>query len=148
MPSRYLILVGDGLHNFIDGVAIAASFAASPELGLATTSPSRCTRCRRSWRTSASSSPAATAYGKALLLNFLSGLTAILGAYLFFALGDVVEHHLAWFMTATAGMFIYIAGSDLIPQVHHHRAAPGALVYLPFLGGIVVIAALAALLGH
>ena len=45
-------------------------------------------------------------------------------------------------MTATAGMFIYIAGSDLIPQVHHHRTAPGVLVYLPFLGGIALIAAL------
>jgi zinc and cadmium transporter len=148
VPSRYLILVGDGVHNFIDGVAIAASFAASPELGLATTIAVTVHEVPQELADFSILIAGGYGYGKALLLNFLSGLTAILGAYLFFALGDVVEHHLAWFMTATAGMFIYIAGSDLIPQVHHHRAAPGALVYLPFLGGIVVIAALAALLGH
>jgi len=148
VPSRYLILVGDGVHNFIDGVAIAASFAASPELGLATTIAVTVHEVPQELADFSILIAGGYGYGKALLLNFLSGLTAILGAYLFFALGDVVEQHLAWFMTATAGMFIYIAGSDLIPQVHHHRAAPGALVYLPFLGGVVVFAALTALLEH
>jgi zinc and cadmium transporter len=148
VPSRYLILVGDGVHNFIDGVAIAASFAASPELGLATTLAVTVHEVPQELADFSILISGGYSYGRALLLNFVSGLTALLGAYLFFALGDVVERHLAWFMTATAGMFIYIAGSDLIPQVHHHRAAPGALVYLPFLGGVVIIAALAAVLGH
>ena len=148
VPSRYLILVGDGVHNFIDGVAIAASFAASPELGLATTLAVTVHEVPQELADFSILISGGYGYGKALLLNFVSGLTAILGAYLFFALGDVVEHHLAWFMTATAGMFIYIAGSDLIPQLHHHRAAPGGLVYLPFLGGVVIIAALTAVLAH
>jgi zinc and cadmium transporter len=147
VPSRYLILVGDGVHNFIDGVAIAASFAASPELGLATTLAVTVHEVPQEIADFSILIGGGFSFGKALLLNFLSGLTAILGALLFFALGGVVERHLAWFMTATAGMFIYIAGSDLIPQVHHHRAAPGALVYLPFLGGIAIIAALSAVLG-
>jgi zinc and cadmium transporter len=84
----------------------------------------------------------------ALLLNFLSGLTAILGAILFWTFAGALERHLAWFMTATAGMFIYIAGSDLIPQLHHHRTAPGLMIYVPFLGGIALIAVLNALTGH
>ena len=55
VPSRYLILVGDGVHNFIDGVAIAASFAASPRARVSPRrSRSRCTRCRRRSPTSAS----------------------------------------------------------------------------------------------
>lgn len=147
VPSRYLILVGDGVHNFIDGVAIAASFAASPELGLATTLAVTVHEVPQEIADFSILMGGGFSFGKALLLNFLSGLTAILGAVLFFALGDVVERHLAWFMTATAGMFIYIAGSDLIPQVHHHRAAPGTLVYLPFLGGVAIIAVLSAMLG-
>ena len=60
------------------------------------------------------------------------------------ARGHGSTHHLAWFMTATAGMFIYIAGTDLIPQLHHHREGPGAMVYLPFLGGIALIATVGA----
>jgi zinc and cadmium transporter len=80
----------------------------------------------------------------ALVLNFLSGLTAMLGAVLFWTFAGPLENHLAWFMTATAGMFIYIAGSDLIPQVHHQRTAPGSMIYVPFLGGIALIAVLRA----
>src|SRR4029453_16793411 len=148
VPSRYLILVGGGVRNFIDGVPIAAGSAASPELGLATTLAVTVHEVPQELADFSILISGGYSYGRALLLNFVAGLTALLGAYLFFALGDVVERHLAWFMTATAGMFIYIAGSDLIPQVNHHRAAPGALVYLPFLGGVVIIAALAAVLGH
>jgi zinc and cadmium transporter len=148
VPSRYLILLGDAVHNFIDGVAIAASFAASPELGVATTVAVTVHEVPQEIADFSILIGGGFRFRTALALNFLSGLTAILGALLFFALGDAVERHLAWFMTATAGMFIYIAGSDLIPQVHHHRAAPGSLVYLPFLGGIVLIAALSTALGH
>ncbi len=148
VPSRYLILVGDAVHNFIDGVAIAASFAASPELGLATTVAVTVHEVPQEIADFSILIGGGFRFRVALLLNFLSGLTAILGALLFFALGGVLEDHLAWFMTATAGMFIYIAGSDLIPQVHHHRTAPGALIYVPFLGGIALIAALGGLVGH
>src|SRR5262245_21318 len=80
VTSRYLILVGDGLHNFIDGVAIAASFLANPTLGVVTT-----------LAITAHEVPQEIAdYGilvsgkfpprTALLLNFLSGLTAVVGA--------------------------------------------------------------------
>jgi zinc and cadmium transporter len=147
LPSRYLILLGDGVHNLIDGVVIAASFAVGPELGLATTLAVMVHEVPQEIADFSILIGGGFRFRTALLLNFLSGLTAILGALLFFALGDLVEGKLAWFMTATAGMFIYIAGSDLIPQ-HHHRAAPGALVYIPFLGGVAVIAALSLATGH
>jgi hypothetical protein len=45
-------------------------------------------------------------------------------------------------------MFIYVAGSDLIPQLQHQRTGPGAMVYLPFLGGIALIAAVSATVGR
>ena len=73
---------------------------------------------------------------------------ALLGPVVFFALESRVTHHLAWFMTGAAGMFIYVAGTDLIPQLHHHREGPGAMVYLPFLGGIALIATVGALVGR
>ena len=147
-PSGYLILVGDGVHNFIDGVAIAASFAASPALGLATTLAVTVHEVPQELADFSILISGGFSVRTALVLNFVSGLTALLGPLFFFAVEGLAEKHLAWFMTTTAGMFIYIAGSDLIPQVHHHRAAPGGLVYVPFLGGIALIAILGLAVGR
>ena len=147
-PSRYLVLLGDGLHNFIDGVVIAASFAASPELGIATTVAVTVHEVPKEIADFSILMSGGFDFRTALLLNFATGLMALLGPVVFFALEGTVTHHLAWFMTGTAGMFIYIAGTDLIPQLHHHREGPGAMVYLPFLGGIALIATVGALVGR
>jgi zinc and cadmium transporter len=146
-PSRYLVLVGDGLHNLIDGIVIAASFAASPELGLATTLAVTVHEVPKEIADFTILTSSGYPFRTALLLNFATGLMAMLGPLLFFSVKPI-EHHLAWFMTATAGMFIYIAGSDLIPQLHHHRPSSGAWIYVPFLGGIALMAALGAVVGH
>src|SRR5262245_40429873 len=146
--ARYLILVGDGVHNFIDGVAIAASFAASFELGLATTLAVTVHEVPQELADFSILISGGYSVRTALVLNFVSGLTALLGPVFFFAVEGASERHLAWFMTATAGMFIYIAGSDLIPQLHHHGAAPGGLVYVLFLAGVAIIAILTMAVGH
>lgn len=147
VASRYMILIGDAVHNFVDGVVIAASFLASPALGMTT-----------AFAVMAHEIPQEIAdYGilirgkvsprNALLLNFASGLFAILGALACFWLEDLVLPHLGWFLTATAGMFIYIAGSDLIPELHEpaHR---GQWIYTaPFLVGIALMVVVTAWLG-
>jgi zinc and cadmium transporter len=146
VASPYLILIGDGLHNFIDGVAIAASFAAAPELGVVTTLAVIVHEVPQELADFGILVAGGMTTRVALLLNFLSGLTAVVGALVFFAGGIAVEPYVAWFMAATAGMFLYIASADLIPQLHHHRTLhPGAA--LPFLGGINLIALLRELSG-
>jgi zinc and cadmium transporter len=147
-PSRYLVLLGDGLHNFIDGVVIAASFAASPELGIATTVAVTVHEVPKEIADFSILMSGGFDFRTALMLNFASGLMAMLGPVLFFAVEGAVANHLAWFMTGAAGMFIYVAGTDLIPQLHDPRAGPGAMVYLPFLGGIALIAAVGAMVGR
>jgi zinc and cadmium transporter len=141
--SPYLILVGDGLHNFIDGLAIAASFAASPELGVITTLAVAVHEVPQELADFGILVAGGMTTRHALLLNFLSGLTAVLGALAFFAAGPAIEPYTAWFMAATAGMFIYVASADLIPQLHHHRALHPT--QLPFLGGVALIWLLRAL---
>lgn len=139
--SPYLILVGDGLHNFIDGIAIAASFAAGPELGVVTTLAVVVHEVPQELADFGILVADGMTPRRALLMNFLSGLSSVIGAVAFFAVGAAVEPYLAWCMAATAGMFLYVASADLIPQLHHHRALhPGT--QLPFLGGILLIAAL------
>jgi zinc and cadmium transporter len=144
--SGYLVLIGDGLHNLIDGVVVAASFLVSPELGVTTT-----------LAVAAHEIPQEIAdYGllvsrrfsrrTALLLNFASGLTALVGVALCFALRGAIEPHVGWALTATAGMFIYIAASDLIPELHHVRRRGSHAHTVPFFAGIAMVALLSAVL--
>lgn len=147
-PSRWLILIGDGLHNFIDGVVIAASFTVSPEIGILTTLAVAIHEIPQELADFTILVAGGFTLRQALVLNLASGITAVFGALAFLALQDMLEGGIAWFMSTTAGMFIYIAASDLIPQLHHQRTGLNALIYVPFLGGVAVIATLGVLLGH
>ena len=77
-------------------------------------------------------------------MNFLSGLTALVGVFACFGLRTLVQTHLGWFLTATAGMFIYIAASDLIPELHTHDQRDQWIYTLPFILGVALMAGLGA----
>jgi zinc and cadmium transporter len=140
MTSRYLILVGDALHNFIDGVAIGASFLANPALGIVTTLAITAHEVPKEIADYGILISGGFAPRTALLLNFLTALTAVAGALVCFLVKGFVQSHLAGFMAATAGTFIYIAGSDLIPELHHPRHASTWMATVPFIIGVVLMA--------
>jgi zinc and cadmium transporter len=146
--TRVFVLFGDGLHNAIDGVAIAASFLVSTELGIVTT-----------LAVIAHEIPHEVAdYGilirggyskrKALVYNFLSGLTAVAGALVTLVFQDFVEANLGYFIAGTAGMFLYIASANLIPELAHQKVKGRFLYTVPFLIGIATIALLLAAVPH
>jgi zinc and cadmium transporter len=85
---------------------------------------------------------------RALLLNLLSGLASVLGAALCLALQDAIAPYLSWFMAATAGMFIYVAASDLLPELHHSPTRHHWHVAAPFFVGMALIAALGLIVPH
>jgi zinc and cadmium transporter len=144
--SRMLVLVGDGLHNFVDGVVIAASFILSPALGIATTTAVAAHEIPQEIADYGILTRGGYSRRRALALNFLSGLTAVLGALVVFAFGTAVQEHIAWFVAAAAGMFIYIAAADLLPELHRHEdghaSGPSGLIGAAFVGGIAVIVVL------
>lgn len=146
--SRYFILVGDGIHNFIDGVAIAASFIVSPELGILTTLAVAAHELPHEVGDYAILVRSGYSRARALFFNFLSGLTAVLGAVATFVAADFVEANLAWFLAAVAGMFLYIAAANLIPELHHQRVKGKFIYGLPFFAGVLVIALLTIYLPH
>ena len=74
-----------------------------------------------------------------MLLNFISGLAAMLGALWCFWFEGLVSTHLPWFLAATAGMFIYIAASDLLPELHS-RTRQEWIYAVPFFVGVALIA--------
>jgi len=142
VASSWLILIGDGVHNFIDGIVIGASFSVSMELGLVTTLAVAVHEIPQELADFSILVSGGFETRTALALNFVSGLTAVAGALGVFAFSNALKAHIAWFMTATLGMFVYIAGSDLIPQLHHHERDLHGWIYLPFLAGVGVIALL------
>jgi zinc and cadmium transporter len=137
-----LVLIGDAVHNFVDGVAIAASFLADPRLGVATTLAVAVHEIPQEIADAALLLRSRFSRRSALAWNFACGLCSVVGAVAVFALRGPVEGHLAWFMTSTAGMFLYIAASDLIPELHHPEGGGSWLYTLPFLAGVALIAAL------
>lgn len=137
----YLSLLGDGLHNFIDGMVIAVSFAASIKLGIVTTVAIILHEIPQEIGDYAVLIYGGFSKQKALFFNFIIALTAIAGALAGFFLSGVMRNSTVFILPFTAGGFIYIATSDLIPEIHKEsnlRRSTAALI--AFLLGIVFMA--------
>lgn len=139
-PSTILITVGDGVHNFIDGVVIAAAFITNPVLGFITTLAIAAHEIPHELADFSVLLHGGMSKGKALLYNFLSALTALLGSVLGYFYLETIEGSLPFFLSFTAGMFIYIACSDLIPDMHQEfKQNKNWLQAVPFVAGLILI---------
>lgn len=140
----YTNLIGDGLHNFLDGIIIASSYLVSLPVGIATTIAVILHEIPQEIGDFAILIHAGFSKGKALAVNFASALMAVLGVIVVFILGDIVENLEIILVPIAAGGFIYIAGSDLIPELHKHssKLAKNLLQLIAFLVGIGVMALL------
>jgi len=137
----YLNLVGDGLHNFIDGMVIAASFVVSFKLGVVTTIAIIFHEIPQELGDFGVLIFGGFTKKKALVYNFLTALTAMLGALAGYFIIDFSRGFSNFIMPLTAGGFIYIATSDLIPQIHKETdLRRSSLAFFAFLLGIVFMA--------
>ena len=116
-PLGTMNLIGDGLHNFIDGMIIAGSFLLNIQLGIATTIAVIAHEIPQEIGDFGVLIHAGYSRGKALLFNFLSAMAAILGAFLTLIIGAKLENFTIFIIPLTAGGFIYIATADLIPEL-------------------------------
>jgi zinc and cadmium transporter len=120
-PLGLMVVLGDGLHNFVDGVLIAAAFLADPALGWATTLAVIAHEIPQEVGDFMVLLDAGYGRARALALNVLSSLGSVLGGVLgWFALrgvSDVIPYALA----LAAASFIYIAVADLVPALQRHR---------------------------
>lgn len=144
-PVATMNLVGDGLHNFIDGAIVAAAFTVSPELGIATAIAVALHEIPQELGDFAILLHGGLAPRKALLLNFATGLAAVAGGAtaLLFSSVAAIERPLLPF---TAGAFVYIASTDLIPELHK-EPEPGksAVQVIALIAGVATMVALLAL---
>lgn len=117
-PVGKLVLISDGIHNFIDGIIIGISFLVSVPIGIATTFAIILHEIPQEIGDFAVLLHAGYTRKRALWLNFISALTALSGTLLAFVLGEFGERFTAWILPLAAGGFIYIAVADLIPELH------------------------------
>ena len=129
-PLGYISLVTDSLHNFTDGVLIAAAWMASPEVGIATTLAVVVHEIPQEISDFGVLLHAGFSKRKALLLNFVAACTAIIGAVITVVLGEVTEKLIVFILPFAAGGFIYLAGSDLIPELHRESSVRKSMIQL------------------
>ena len=136
-PFSYLLLISDSVHNFIDGLIIAASFVVAFPLGIATALAVALHEIPQEM-----GDFGVLVYGgfkkvKALILNFLSASTVVLGGVVGFFLAEKIGGSIVFLLPFAAGNFIYIACSDLIPEIKHKANLKNSLIhFFVFLLGI------------
>ena len=142
-PIATMNLIGDFVHNFIDGLVIAASYMASIPLGIATTIAVLLHEIPQEIGDFGILIHGGFSKKKAIMFNFLSALAAVLGALIALYIGITSEHMLSVLIPFAAGGFIYIAGSDLIPELHKETNPKKSIIQLlAMLLGIGVMMAL------
>lgn len=129
-PVVFMNLIGDGFHNFIDGAVISASFLTTIPLGIATTLAVVLHEIPQEIGDFGVLLHGGLSKTKALVFNFVSALTAVAGAILVLILGERIVGVSQLLIPFTAGGFIYIAGSDLIPELHKETNLAKSLIQM------------------
>jgi len=137
----YLNLIGDGFHNFIDGMVIAVSFTLSVKLGIVTTIAIILHEIPQELGDFGVLVYGGFSKQKALFYNFISALTSMVGAIVGYFISDFARGFSNFILPLTAGGFIYIATSDLIPEIHKEsNVKRSTSAFIAFLLGIIFMA--------
>lgn len=126
-PVAALIVLGDSLHNFVDGVLIAAAFLTDPALGWTTAVAVIAHEVPQEVGDFLILLDAGYSRKRALVLNALSSLAAVAGGVLGYFSLRAAQHALPYILALAAAGFIYIAVADLIPNLHRRFAVKDAL---------------------
>ncbi len=143
-PLVTMNLIGDSVHNFIDGMLIGASYIVSIPIGITTTIAIILHEIPQEIGDFGVLVHGGLPIKKALLFNFMSASVAAIGAIISLAIGTHIEGYTAALLPITAGGFLYIAGSDLIPELHHEvRASRSLWQLISIMLGVGIMAILA-----
>jgi zinc and cadmium transporter len=141
-PLGYLVLVADGVHNFIGGLAVAGAFLVDVRVGLVTWVAAAAHEVPQELGDFGILIHAGWSKARALLVNFASALTFLVGGWVAYALAGRFE--VTWLLPFAAGNFVYIAAADLIPELTAYpeatRKALLSGMFVLGLGLLVVVA--------
>ena len=145
-PLTYLILLGDGLHNFLGGLAVAGAFLIDIRLGVTTWLAAAAHEVPQEFGDFAVLVHGGWTRKRALLYNALSGATFLIGGIVAYAASFRLD--VSFLVPFAAGNFIYIGASDLVPEVNKHRdARTNVIHFASFASGLGLLFAIRVLLG-
>ena len=128
----YVSLAGDALHNFIDGVILVGAFIVSPTLGIATAIAVLLHEVPQEIADFGILLKSGFSQKKALVYNFLVSLTAFLGAGIALTLTNIIELGTSYLIAFTVGGFLYLVGTDLLPELHKKFSKKATLLQFVF----------------
>lgn len=123
-------LIGDTVHNLIDGMLIAASYFVSIPIGIATTLAILLHEIPQEIGDFSIFIHGGVSVKRAIFFNFLSAAAGFLGALIAMFLGPRIDNFSLSLLPIAAGGFLYIAGSDLIPELHHETKIKKSILQL------------------
>jgi zinc and cadmium transporter len=146
----YSVLVGDSIHNFCDGVIIAAAFLADVKLGFVTALAIVAHEIPQEVGDYMVLINAGFSRGRALLFNALSGLAAVLGGILGYFIVGPWEDLFPYLLVVASSSFIYVAVADLLPQLQQRLSLRDTAVQVGWLAaGLLIVVSVTGLLhGH
>jgi zinc and cadmium transporter len=143
-PLGYLILVADGAHNFIGGLAVAGAFLVDIRVGLITWVAAAAHEVPQELGDFGILVHAGWSKRRALAFNFASALTFLIGGWVAYALSGAYE--VTWLLPFAAGNFVYIAAADLLPELTEYPEAGRKLLlttmFMLGLGLLLIVAIL------
>jgi zinc and cadmium transporter len=143
------VLVGDSIHNFCDGIIIAAAFMANPQLGLVTAMAIIAHEIPQEVGDYIVLINAGLSKRRALAYNAISGLAAVVGGVLGYVLIGAWQQYLPYLMVVAASSFVYVAVADLIPQLQKRLSWRETLAQIFWLAaGLGMIASIVKFIEH
>jgi zinc and cadmium transporter len=137
-PLTYLVLLGDGLHNLLGGLAVGAAFITDIRLGITTWIAAAAHEVPQELGDFAVLVHGGWSKRRALLFNAISALTFLVGGLLAYAMSSGVE--VVSLLPFAAGNFLYIAASDLVPEVKHGQSLRNNVVhFLALSAGVALL---------
>lgn len=143
-----LVVIGDTLHNAIDGVALGAAFLVSPAAGIGTAIAIAAHEIPQEIGDFGILLGKGMKARKALLVNVLSAFATVITAMATYWIGGAANINVAPLLAVAAGFFIYVAAADIIPDIHEKPHAEGRMQALILLLGVAVIGAVLAATPH
>ncbi|KAL7670665.1 hypothetical protein ACOME3_005594 [Neoechinorhynchus agilis] len=128
------VLLADTIHNFADGIAIGAAFSTDLTLGLTTTFAIALHEIPHELGDYAILLQAGFSHIQAVVLNFLTAFTSLIGLYVGITISSSSEKALPYILSYTAGVFLYIALTDILPLIIPTRNSSILMVVLYNLG--------------